>query len=147
MASFVLLTGNQQGTQYPLGRRPNVIGRAESLLIQILDEQVSRKHLQIRYDRLAHKYFALDMHSRNGVFLNGMRLGLESALLEGDRIRLGNTELVFTDDDCDDGTLHRYKKAGEGSRKTSTPDNTRSSGQNRLSPPNPYSDMVFYREL
>jgi len=126
MASLIVQSGNQCGRQYPLGRRPNVIGRLESLPIQILDARVSRKHLKIRYDYLAHKYFVRDMHSRNGVFLNGARLDLEAALLDSDLIRVGDTELVFAardPDACEEG-LHSYKQPGERLRPTRTPENT-----------------------
>ncbi len=50
MASIIIASGKQAGTYYPLGHRTTVIGRAESLLVQVLDDQVSRKHVQIRYD-------------------------------------------------------------------------------------------------
>ena len=51
MASIIILTGDQKGDYYPLGQRTNVIGRDEALPIQILDEHVSRKHMQIRFDK------------------------------------------------------------------------------------------------
>ena len=47
MASIIVMTGEQEGDYYPLGQRTNVIGRAENLPIQILDERVSRKHMKI----------------------------------------------------------------------------------------------------
>ena len=50
MASLIVTSGKQEGDYYPLGRRTNVIGRDEALFIQILDNMVSRKHLQIRFD-------------------------------------------------------------------------------------------------
>ena len=53
MASIIIISGEQKGEYLPLGRRIDVIGRAESLPMQILDDMVSRKHLRIRYNRLA----------------------------------------------------------------------------------------------
>ena len=42
MASIIVMTGAQKGNYYPLGHRTNVAGRDEGLLIQILDEHISR---------------------------------------------------------------------------------------------------------
>lgn len=51
MASIIVLTRAQKGDYYPLGHRRNVIGRDEALPIQILDGSVSRKHMQICFDK------------------------------------------------------------------------------------------------
>lgn len=56
MASLIVTSGKHEGDYYPLGRRTNVIGRDEALPIQVLDNMVSRKHLQIRYDEKTGKY-------------------------------------------------------------------------------------------
>ena len=105
MASLIVASGESTGTYYPLGHRTNVLGRSESLLIQILDDQVSRKHLQIRYDPESTKYSAVDMHSRNGVFVNGQKIVEERFLVEGDRVLIGNTELLFTEEDFKDSEI------------------------------------------
>jgi len=120
MASIIIASGDREGDYYPMGHRTNVIGRAEQLPIQILDDQVSRKHLQIRFDQTAGRYCALDMKSRNGVFINGARISQEVTLADGDRIRIGDTELLFVDQDFDDkeSALHHYKQVGERSRPT-----------------------------
>jgi len=96
MASIVIMNGNQQGDCYPLGRRTNVIGRDEALPIQVLDPQVSRKHLRIRFDREQDEYIAADLGSKHGVFVNSTRLEEDTPLTEGDQIRLGKTFLLFT---------------------------------------------------
>ena len=120
MASILIASGTRAGDYYPLGRRTSVIGRAESLLIQILDDQVSRKHLQIRYDAPSQTYLALDMNSRNGVSINGRKIQGETPLREGDRLQIGNTELLFTVQDFADAdsALHHFKKVGERSKPT-----------------------------
>jgi pSer/pThr/pTyr-binding forkhead associated (FHA) protein len=120
MASIMIMSGERKGDYYPLGRRTNVIGRAESLLIQVLDDQISRRHLQIRYDSDSQSYSALDMSSKNGVFINGSKMKAEVALSDGDSLVLGSTELLFTDQDFDDAerALHHFKKVGERARPT-----------------------------
>ncbi len=120
MACLIVTNGAQQGDFYPLGHRTNVVGRAEALPIQILDDLVSRKHLQVRYDAGTQKYYALDMRSRHGVLINGRRLCDEVALVEGDHIQIGRTMLLFTEEEINDrrSALGHFKKVGERMRPT-----------------------------
>ncbi len=120
MASLIVTNGKQEGSYYPLGRRTNVVGRDEALPIQILDNMVSRKHLQIRFDQTANRYFAYDMKSRNGVYVNNRRIEDEVALQDGDVILVGMTAILFADRDFKDkeSALLHYKKVGERMRVT-----------------------------
>jgi pSer/pThr/pTyr-binding forkhead associated (FHA) protein len=72
MASVVIASKDRRGDRHPLEHGTNVIGRAESLLIQILDDLVLREHLQIRFDPMAGRYSILDMGGENGVSRNGV---------------------------------------------------------------------------
>jgi pSer/pThr/pTyr-binding forkhead associated (FHA) protein len=121
MASLIVMSGKQEGDYYPLGRRTNVIGRDEALFIQILDHMVSRKHLQIRFDPEGSRYFAFDMRSRNGVYINNRKIENETPLKDGDVILIGLTSLLFVDKDFKDkdSALLHYKKVGERMRVTS----------------------------
>jgi len=96
MASLFIISGDQKGDYYPLGARTNVVGRDEALPIQVLDNLVSRKHLQIRYDKRRSQYLALDMKSKHGVFINDRRIVEETLLADGDEILIGQTILLFT---------------------------------------------------
>lgn len=120
MASIIILDGSQKDDYYPLGYRTNVIGRDEALLIQIVDKRVSRKHLQIRYDKDKNEYHALDMSSKHGVLINGNKIKGETPLADGDYITIGTTTLWFTVNDFPDkdSALSHYKKVGERSRPT-----------------------------
>jgi pSer/pThr/pTyr-binding forkhead associated (FHA) protein len=120
MASLIVLNGPGKDDYYPLGRRTTVIGRNESLMIQILDDRVSRKHLQIFYDSNKDAYYALDMSSRHGVYINGNKIIGETRLADGDEITIGTTNLWFTVNDFPDreNALSHYKKVGERSRQT-----------------------------
>ncbi len=122
MASIIILSGTQKGDYYPLGQRTNVIGRDEALLIQILDEHISRKHMQIRFDKDRLQYYALDMKSKHGVFINDRRVSDETLLVDGDQLRIGQTTLVFTDKDFSDreSALAHFKKVGERRHPTIT---------------------------
>ncbi len=120
MASIVVISGEQKGEFLPLGRRISVIGRAENLPLQLLDELVSRKHLRIRFDETTGRYDAEDMDSRHGVFINHSRISQPTPLTDGDEILLGQTRLLFTTEDFEDreSALSHYKKTGERSRQT-----------------------------
>ena len=120
MATIIITSGQQKGDYYPLGQRTNVIGRAENVPIQILDDLVSRKHLQIRFAKDDSKYYALDMKSRHGVLINGAKINEETALVDADWIRIGQTDLMFTEKDFDDkeSALSHFKKVGERARPT-----------------------------
>lgn len=120
MASVVIVSGEQKGEFLPLGRRFNVIGRAENLPLQLLDDRVSRKHLRIRFNEPTGQYEAEDMGSRHGVFINRNRVREWTPLSDGDEILVGQTTLLFTTEDFDDreSALSHYKKFGERSRQT-----------------------------
>lgn len=120
MASLIVTSGEQKGEYLPLGRRISVIGRAENLPLQILDDVVSRKHLRVRFQDSDNRYYAEDMGSRHGVFINHHKINGETVLSEGDQILIGQTTLLFTDKDFDDleSALKHYNKVGERARTT-----------------------------
>ena len=88
--------------------------------VQVLDDLVSRKHLQIRYDKQEGRYHALDMKSKHGVFINDRKISEEAVLLDGDEILIGQTTLLFTEKNFEDweNALSHFKKVGERMRPT-----------------------------
>ena len=120
MASIIVTTGEHKGEYLPLGRRTNVIGRAEALPMQILDDMVSRKHLRIRYDENTNGHNVEDMNSKHGVLINNRKITEQTALKDGDEIRIGQTTLLYTEKDFDDSesALSHFKKIGERQRPT-----------------------------
>jgi len=120
MASIIITTGEQQGNYYPLGKRTTVVGRDEVLFVQVLDSKVSRKHMQIRYDKNENKYYAVDMNSKHGVFINEHRVDEEAELRENDYISIGETVILFMSKDFEDqeSALNYYKKVGERRKDT-----------------------------
>jgi pSer/pThr/pTyr-binding forkhead associated (FHA) protein len=119
MASIIIAAGPREGDFYPLGHRTTVIGRDEAVPIQIVDERVSRKHLQIRYQE-GSGYVAFDMRSANGSFVNGRRITAETPLTEGDELQIGDTKMHFTLKEFPDkqSALAHFKKAGQKHRST-----------------------------
>ncbi len=120
MASIIIISGEQKGEFLPLGKRINVIGRAEALPMQVLDDMVSRKHLRIRFDENTNQHFAEDMQSKHGVFINNVKITSLTPLREGDLIVIGQTTLMYTEQDFDssESALEHYKRVGERQRPT-----------------------------
>jgi pSer/pThr/pTyr-binding forkhead associated (FHA) protein len=73
------------------------IGRGESNQVRLGDITVSRNHARLlwREDRCC--YFIEELHSTNGVYLNGRRIHGTVMLVDGDRFRLGVYDIVFVD--------------------------------------------------
>lgn len=120
MATLIITSGPDAGRFYPLGHRTNVIGRDEGLLVQIIDQHVSRKHLQVRYSKETDLHYASDLKSRHGTFVNGQRIYEEVPLCENDLIDIGGTTLQFTRKDFEDreGALAHFRQTGQRVRGT-----------------------------
>lgn len=120
MASIIIVAGPNEGDYYHLAKRPMVVGRDEAAPVQIVDELVSRKHLQIRLDEKTGGYLALDMKSANGVFVNGRKIEAETQLAEGDLMELGKSKIMFTMNDFKDreSAMNHYRKRGERGKST-----------------------------
>jgi pSer/pThr/pTyr-binding forkhead associated (FHA) protein len=120
MASLIVISGKQKGEYLPLGQRVSVIGRAEMLPLQILDDGVSRKHFRVLYDKDTKKYYAEDMNSKHGTLINMSRITEKKPLTDGDHIQIGGTRLLFTEKDFDtkENALMHYKQRGERAKTT-----------------------------
>ena len=77
----------------PLEEELVSIGRASDCTIPIKDRYLSRRHAEIVSAEGA--WVLKDLGSANGTYLNGSRVEQITMLRSGDRIRLGDTELVF----------------------------------------------------
>lgn len=88
-AALVVDSTNQR---FDLRQGSNVVGRGSESDLQLLDQGVSRRHLDIQYDgRRATVY---DLGSTNGTTVNGHEVG-SHILNHGDVVRIGHTRMVF----------------------------------------------------
>src|SRR5205085_1189637 len=112
LAAIIISAGNNEGHYFPLGQRTTVIGRQETCPIQIVDDKISRKHVQIRFDAKEKRFYALDMKSANGTCINGIRIDRDVPLEDFDEIQVGDTKLVFIAADFPDhkSALDHYKR-------------------------------------
>jgi pSer/pThr/pTyr-binding forkhead associated (FHA) protein len=120
MGSLIVTSGKQNGEYLPLGKRTSVIGRDEAISLQVLDSLVSRKHLRIWWDKETGRYYADDMHSKHGVFINGGKIIESTALTDGDEIMVGDTMLMYSDKEFEDrkSALEFYKERGQRELRT-----------------------------
>jgi hypothetical protein len=87
----VLVDAAHGATEFRLGAM-NYIGRADDNQIRLKSGDISRRHAMISVANGA--YLLRDLQSQNGTFVNGHRI-TEHVLADGDRVRVGNIELVF----------------------------------------------------
>jgi Protein of unknown function (DUF3662)/FHA domain len=79
-------------TRHEITKPVTVLGRSAGCDVRLSDPNVSRRHAELRQQGTS--YWMVDLDSTNGVEVNGARV--ERAKLDhGDRVTLGETELVF----------------------------------------------------
>src|SRR5947199_7347312 len=80
-------TGPGMGARYALSDAPMVLGRGNDCDIRINDHSVSRRHARIQPG--ADGYYAVDLQSTNGTFVNDVPASI-CKLKDGDYLRVGN---------------------------------------------------------
>jgi adenylate cyclase len=70
------------------------IGRSASNHVALASDKVSRRHAAIQVQQ-GNEFWLVDFGSRNGTYVNGLRIVQPTKLRDGDRIRIGSHELVF----------------------------------------------------
>jgi pSer/pThr/pTyr-binding forkhead associated (FHA) protein len=94
---LVCLNGPRAGRDYDLPTHTVIVGRATDADIVLEDQFASRHHAEIRYRDGA--YQIVDLGSKNGVFVNSLRLqeGESMWLEDGAELTLANTSFRFHD--------------------------------------------------
>jgi hypothetical protein len=95
---LLLGVGGQAGSEstLDLSKAVTVIGRANECELRLDDPGVSRRHAEIRVN--GGEAEVIDLGSTNGIRVNGKAVP-SARLLDGDRIDLGSTSLVFRRDE------------------------------------------------
>ena len=94
MPSIVVLSGVSKGNHLSLEPRAMTVGRDERCDMQVLDERVSRTHIQVTLRDDAE--CLLKDVSSNGVFVNGNRVNETAVLRDNDVVAIGDSTLIFT---------------------------------------------------
>jgi pSer/pThr/pTyr-binding forkhead associated (FHA) protein len=121
MAVLIVTEGPAKEQRFALaGSRLAMVGRDAGCSFQIVDPELSRYHLQIRYAEDQDRHFAIDFQSKNGVFVNGAKIETETPLQDGDVIAIGGTKIVYAHDDSPDAQrpYETWKKLGQGHVRT-----------------------------
>jgi hypothetical protein len=90
-ASAMLIV-DQSNRRFDLRMGSNVLGRGTESDLQLLDQGISRRHLDVQYD--GNHATAYDLGSTNGTTVNGHDISSQ-VLRHGDVIRVGHTRIVF----------------------------------------------------
>ena len=101
MPSLFVIQGRNRGTRFDLSAREGAvsIGRESGNVIQLEDNEVSRRHAEIR--QVGDSHVIGDLKSSNGTFVNSRRVE-RAELHHGDQILIGRTVLSFSRDSATD---------------------------------------------
>lgn len=91
VAKLVVATGKNAGKTIALKRSRLLIGRADECDIRPLSDEVSRRHCAVLVE--PDGIYVEDLRSRNGTFVNGLRIESRTLLSDGDMLRIGSLEL------------------------------------------------------
>ena len=84
--------GPGSGTRHVLERDALSVGRSSGLDVHLDSEEVSRNHA--RLGRVDDEYVIEDLGSRNGIYLNGLKVH-SAVLRDGDELQLGDVFLLY----------------------------------------------------
>ena len=87
-----MLIVDQTNRRYDLRVGSNIIGRGTDSDLQLLDQGISRRHVDLQFD--GNFATAYDLGSTNGTTVNGHEISSQ-LLRHGDVIRVGHTRIVF----------------------------------------------------
>src|SRR5258708_19868082 len=96
MAELIVKYPDRTAEHFAISRLRITIGRSARNDLCIPDPFASRVHAEVRHE--GDEYFLHDLGSANGTLFNGAPDTVTDTftLVSGDRIRIGQTELIFT---------------------------------------------------
>jgi pSer/pThr/pTyr-binding forkhead associated (FHA) protein len=91
MPRIYIMNGSDKGRSFDVKSERITMGRGPENDIQLKDKSISRNHLEIF--RKGARYYLQDLKSKNGTFVDGMRIrsGVEYEIKEGIPIAVGKT--------------------------------------------------------
>lgn len=91
VVKLIVASGKSAGRSISLKNGKILIGRAEDCDVRPLGEEVSRRHCIVVADGTG--VTVEDLKSRNGTYVNGVRIPAKVTLADGDIVRVGPLEL------------------------------------------------------
>ncbi len=120
MPSLFVIQGHNRGASYDLTNHEGAmsIGREAGNFVQLEDNEVSRRHAEIR--RVGEGFVVGDLKSSNGTWLNNRKIE-RAELSSGDHIQVGRTILVYSRDKAEEPVVGMVdivppSNAADGSR-------------------------------
>ncbi len=100
---LVCVKGQEKGADYRLRAKTNLIGRSREMDVQLKgDDTVSSDtHAKVDYDVLNNDFYLIPGNNRNTIYLNGRPVYAAQQLQAYDRLRFGDTELLFVPFCCE----------------------------------------------
>lgn len=93
-AVLITIRGTPQGKKFVLNKEKHVLGRDKEADIRVNDANVSREHALIKKSPTG-GYTIEDLGSRNGTYLNDVKLEFATGLNKEDMIKVGTTILKY----------------------------------------------------
>lgn len=93
LATLEVTRGALAGTRFPIDRPVCALGRAEHNDVRLPDGSVSAAHATLL--RKAGAWYAVDLRSANGTYVDGYRVGAERVLSGACTLRVGDVHLRF----------------------------------------------------
>jgi predicted component of type VI protein secretion system len=88
---LIVCSGKSAGRTISIKRNKLLIGRADDCDVRPLSDEVSRRHCAVHVGPA--EVWVEDLGSRNGTFVNGVRIAEKTRVADGDMIRVGALEL------------------------------------------------------
>lgn len=117
MASLFVIQGRDQGKRFDLTHALLAIGREANNSVQLHDTEASRRHAELRRDNASGQYYLTDLGSSNGTFVNSQRVQ-QHVLKSGDRVQIGRTLMLFTDDQGGSNVMDAVDIVGQHLRES-----------------------------
>jgi len=104
VSSLYVIQGRNRGARYDLAAHQGAIsiGRESGNFVQLDDNEVSRRHAEIR--RVDGQFVVGDLKSSNGTFVNNRKVE-RAELTSGDQIQIGRTVMVYSKDHDDEQAI------------------------------------------
>jgi hypothetical protein len=93
---LIFTSGSREGQTIDVDGARVMIGRVEDNDLQLAGENVSRHHAVIERDERGRVVLS-DLNSRNGTYVDGVRLSEPRVLTGGERLRLGDEHFLVDD--------------------------------------------------
>jgi hypothetical protein len=100
---FIMSYQNNEKKYFVLRKEPVVLGRSSDATVVVHDDLISRFH--IRIFRKGNDLFAEDLDSKNGMYINGEKIG-HCRIYVGDAIKIGTTYIKINAVDLDQSLIN-----------------------------------------